>query len=419
METLKINYNNNLSKLCEIGKKYDTDKSSQRTNVTDSRHCHPYTLFYDGLFDKKKDEQMDIAELGIFEGSSLLMWREYFEHSKIYGFDYDDVYINKFKENYDNDRIYLSKLDVTNKESIINTFSSLNVLYDVIIEDTTHIFEDQIRVIENIHGYLKPGGILIIEDIFKSYKEQDYIDRLGETLKNFQNYYFIELDHVNKNSTGWDNDKLFILIKNGAEPIFKNTNKLTIITPSYRINNLIEIEKSINFDYVNEWIIVYDGKRLTENPKLFDGNEKIREYIIESEGICGNGQRNYALDKITNEDALLYYLDDDNLIHPNLYKLLDIIDDRRMYTFDQHCRTRGDNIKVSVIDTANAIIPFNKCKTLRWILNEYAADGYYLEECYELCKNYHIYVNNDLCYYNRLRNNVIVFFLDQEYELML
>jgi hypothetical protein len=31
-------------------------------------------------------------------------------------------------------------------------------------------------------------------------------------LEHFQDYYFIELDHVNKNSTGWNNDKLFILM---------------------------------------------------------------------------------------------------------------------------------------------------------------------------------------------------------------
>lgn len=106
---------------------------------------------------------------------------------------------------------------------------------------------------------MKPGGILIIEDIFKSYNENDYINRLNPILDNFQDYYFIELNHINRNSTGWDNDKLFILIKNGAEPIFKNKNKITIITPSYRINNLITIKNSINFNYVDEWIIVYDG----------------------------------------------------------------------------------------------------------------------------------------------------------------
>ena len=50
MKSLKINYKTNSSELCKLGKKYDTDKSSQRNNVTNSRHCHPYTLFYDSLF---------------------------------------------------------------------------------------------------------------------------------------------------------------------------------------------------------------------------------------------------------------------------------------------------------------------------------------------------------------------------------
>lgn len=64
METLKINYNSNSSELCKIGQKYDTDKSSQRNNITNFRHCHPYTLFYDGLFKQKKNKKMNIAELG-------------------------------------------------------------------------------------------------------------------------------------------------------------------------------------------------------------------------------------------------------------------------------------------------------------------------------------------------------------------
>lgn len=171
------------------------------------------------------------------------MWKEYFINSEIYGFEDNNDLINNFKQNFNNDRITLSNIDVTNENSIIKAFSELNELYDIIVDDTTHQFEDQIRVIENVYKYLKPGGILIIEDIFKSYNENDYINRLTPILQQFQDYYFIELDHYNRNSTGWNNDKLFILIKGGAEPIFKNTNKLTIITPSYRVFNLEEIKK--------------------------------------------------------------------------------------------------------------------------------------------------------------------------------
>lgn len=405
MESLKINYNINVSELCEIGRKYDTDKSSQRNNVTDCRHCHPYTLFYEGLFKNKKDEILNIAELGILDGGSLLMWKEYFTNSEIYGFEYNIDLINNFKQNFNNDRINIFNIDVTNEYSIENAFSEVNILYDIIIEDTTHQFEDQIRVIENTYKYLKPGGILIIEDIFKSYNETDYINRLTPILENFQDYYFIELDHVNKISTGWDNDKLFVLIKCGSEPIFKNTNKLTIITPSYRIDNLLEIKKSINFDYIDEWIIVYDGSKIIDNPNLFENQEdnKIKEYVYEDEGTSGNPQRNYALTKITNPDTLLYYLDDDNIIHPNLYKLLNIIDNNKLYTFNQDNRIKGNNVYIGGIDTAMFIIPYKLYKNIKWILDKYEADGYYILECYNENKNIHIFVDNDLCYYNKLR----------------
>jgi hypothetical protein len=404
MNTLKINYKINSSVLCEIGKKYDTDKSSQRNNVTDRRHCHPYTLFYDGLFKNKKNETLKIAELGILDGASLLMWKEYFTNSQIYGFEYDNHLINNFKHKFNNDRITLSNINVTNKHSIVKAFSELNILYDIIIEDTTHQFEDQIRVIENTYKYLKPGGILIIEDIFKSYNENDYIIRLTPILEHFQDYYFIELDHINRISTGWDNDKLFVLIKGGDEPIFKNTNKLTIITPSYRINNLLKIKKSINFEYIEEWIIVYDGSKIFDNPKLFKNqeNNKIKEYVYNGEGISGNPQRNYALTKITNPNTLLYYLDDDNIIHPNFYRLLTIIDNTKIYTFNQYNRLKGNDICIGSIDTAMVIIPYNLCKNIKWILDIYAADGYYITNCYDENKNIHIYIDNDLCYYNQI-----------------
>jgi len=398
MINLKINYNNNSSELCEIGRKYDTD------NVTNSRHCHPYTLFYEGLFKNKKDEPLNIAELGILEGASLRMWQEYFTNAEIYGFEYNEEYINNFKENFDNDRITLSKIDVASIESIENSFSELNILYDIIIEDTTHLFEDQIRVIENTYQYLKPGGIMIIKDIFKLSDENSYINRLRPILNNFQDYYFIELDHVNKNSTGGDNDKLFILIKGGEEPIFKNTNKLTIITPCHRLVNIAGIRENINFDYVDEWIIVYDGRKIKKNPEFFKNQEdnKIKEYVYmcNNGGVCGNPQRNYALDRITNPNTLLYFLDDDNLIHPNLYRLMNVIDNEKLYTFNQYPMSKGNDIRVSKIDTAMYIVPYNLFKNIRWVSHLPEADGLYIMECYNNNKNIHVYVDNVLCYHN-------------------
>lgn len=166
--SLNINYHTSSTELCEIGKKFDTDKSSQRTTITKSMHCHPYTIFYDSIFKNYKNEKLNIAELGILEGASLLMWNEYFVNSKIYGFDYNEQFINAFQTNHKNENIILSKMDIANADNILTSFKNINIMYDIIIDDTTHQFDDQIRIIEIAYLYLKPGGILIIEDILKN-----------------------------------------------------------------------------------------------------------------------------------------------------------------------------------------------------------------------------------------------------------
>lgn len=61
-----------------------------------------------------------------------------------------------------------------------------------------------------------------------------------------------------------------------------------------------------------------------------------------------------------------------------------------------------NNINVSHIDTAMCLIPYNLCKNIKWIEDKYDADGYYIKDCYEQNKDKHIFIDNDLCYYNNL-----------------
>ena len=145
---------------------------------------------------------------------------------------------------------------------------------------------------------------------------------------------------------------------------------------------------------IDQWIIVYDGSKIESNPNLFvnEENNKIKEYVYKGEGISGNPQRNYALTKITNPDTLLYYLDDDNIIHPNMYRLLNIIDNNKIYSFNQYKRIKGNNICVGKIDTAMVIIPYKLCTNIKWIINKYDADGYYIQECYNNNKNDSIFI---------------------------
>jgi len=117
------------------------------------------------------------------------------------------------------------------------------------------------------------------------------------------------------------------------------------------------------------------------------------------------------LDLIENTNTFLYFLDDDNIIHPSLYELLDVIEPGKMYTFDQKrpdtvypykTLLTGDNVEVFNIDTAMFLIDFNLCIDTRWIIDKYNADGFYIKECYESNKNAWVYVNKTMAYYNAL-----------------
>jgi len=202
-------------------------------------------------------------------------------------------------------------------------------------------------------------------------------------------------------------------ITNKLENTNSTTNKeiLTIITPCVRPENLKKLKDSINFHYVKEWIIVYDGKHISSIPDTFEKNDKIKEYIFKGEGISGNPQRNFALDIIDTLDTYIYFLDDDNIIHPDIYDFLNNIEPEKMYTFNQSrpknvypykSLLKGDNIEIFNIDTAMLLINYNLCKDIRWIPDKYNADGFFIKECYESNADKWVFVDKTLSYYNKL-----------------
>jgi hypothetical protein len=64
---------------------------------------------------------------------------------------------------------------------------------------------------------------------------------------------------------------------------------------------------------------------------------------------------------------------------------------------------KGNNINISHIDTAMVMIPFNLCKNIKWKLDVYEADGYYIKEYYDNNKGKLVYIDQDLCNYNFLQ----------------
>lgn len=68
-----------ITPLCEIGYKYGTDKCPQIK--------HPYTPVYYDFFKRRIRFVKKVLEIGVWEGSSIRMWRDFFPNAQIYGLD--------------------------------------------------------------------------------------------------------------------------------------------------------------------------------------------------------------------------------------------------------------------------------------------------------------------------------------------
>jgi SAM-dependent methyltransferase len=205
---ITIDSTNSTTDLCLLGVKYPTDKSPYNTDT--SLHKHPYTSIYNLLFSNLRYKKIKLGELGILDNHSMLCWREYFTNGELYGFEYFDSRLEKAI----NDKIDCNyiKMDIKDVNSITEGLSFAGSNFDILIDDSTHEFKDQIKFINEAHKHLKAGGILIVEDIFIDAYEQDYANAIN--LEHFSSATFINANHNLKNSEGWNNDKLLVLYKN-------------------------------------------------------------------------------------------------------------------------------------------------------------------------------------------------------------
>jgi hypothetical protein len=108
---------------------------------------------------------------------------------------------------------------------------------------------------------------------------------------------------------------------------------LTIITPCCIQLNIQKVFNSIQFDKIEKWIIVYDTSKGRKYNKLYENHPKIIEVECNA-GISGNPQRNYGMTLV--DDGFIYFLDDDNIVHPDFWSILDSLDPQYFYSFDQH-----------------------------------------------------------------------------------
>lgn len=186
---------------------------------------------------------------------------------------------------------------------------------------------------------------------------------------------------------------------------------INIITPSVRIGNLIKIGDSINIPRANyRWIVVIDalkmdkGKHETDRGilNMYPPNAQI--YFHGQQGsVFGNVQRNFALDLV--EDDYVYFLDDDTLLHPDLWNSVKNLNNDFIHFNQQHkngSKRIGGVVKLNHIDSGSVLIHHSLIGGTRWVLHRRAADGVFIEEVYGRAKS-PIFINKNLSTYNKIR----------------
>jgi hypothetical protein len=139
--------------LNEIGIEFNSDKSSK---------WHDYLELYDKHFNIYRDKKINILEIGILFGDSLIIFYKYFENAMIYGLDIED------KSHLNNERITTIHGDQSD-EILLSKFEDDS--FSIILDDGSHKMFHQQMSFGFLFKKLKSGGIYVIEDLHTSFDE--------------------------------------------------------------------------------------------------------------------------------------------------------------------------------------------------------------------------------------------------------
>ena len=157
-------YPNKNSELSALAKKFGTDKATDnRTNRFNYLHV------YDLYFDRFKDEEINILEIGVRKGKSLSVWKKYFPKARIFGIDIDPNCLD-----YQDERVSIvigPQEDNSTIQKVIDLCESETGRdkFDIIIDDGSHINSDIIDSLSFLWDSLEKKGIYVIEDLYNSY----------------------------------------------------------------------------------------------------------------------------------------------------------------------------------------------------------------------------------------------------------
>jgi hypothetical protein len=156
----------------------------------------------------------------------------------------------------------------------------------------------------------------------------------------------------------------------------------------------------------SEWVIVFDADDSSGCPPSLRGREGVTVAHVRG-GRDGNAQRNLALSLVTRE--FVYYLDDDNIVHPSFATTFraHASPERALVVNQVHAdgtrRLKArPPILVGGIDTAQVVLPRAMATERKWFVTAPFADGIYFSQIYDAHGARFVFLDEDAAYYNFL-----------------
>ena len=123
-----------------------------------------YIEVYDQYFSKFRDREINFLEIGLSQGGSIDMWKEYFGPKlNFYGVD-----INPESKAFEEEKVKIFIASQDSKSDLEKLKASLPQV-DILIDDGGHTMKQQINTFEVLFDLVKPGGIYLCEDVHTSY----------------------------------------------------------------------------------------------------------------------------------------------------------------------------------------------------------------------------------------------------------
>jgi SAM-dependent methyltransferase len=154
--------------------------------------------YYDLEFSDKRANDLNFLEIGIWEGGSLRLWKSWFINANIIGIDDNSgIFGNLRNSEFNNIPGTKTIWGDAYCDEIVNKFE--NNYFDYIIDDGPHTFESHELCIAKWLPKLKPGGKLVIEDIY--YLSEDPSPLVGKQLvsliyNNFYDFRFFDFREI-------------------------------------------------------------------------------------------------------------------------------------------------------------------------------------------------------------------------------